>query len=494
MIRTLIADDDALLRAALRTMVDWEALGYTMVGDCTNGLQVLELLQRTTVDLLITDMKMPMLDGLGLIRRLRESSLLPVTVVLSGYDEYELVREAFRLGAHDYLLKGNLDTAGLTGMLTDLRKRIFADRGAAAAPAAGASLAPGSYGVAVFSIDDLAKQSERFGGDLKNRLDKPMLELVRQIPRVAGRAALHAAGPGQYELLWQVRDKARYHNTMLSVVKQIQSVWRDYMNLSVSAAVSDMVTESAVAEARELCAAMVPLAVLQGPGAVCTQHGYGELALACRRDAPVCEPLVEALGAGEDETYEKARDDFFRTLETRPEDGQTRLILALLAHVAQMQRKCGMPAGGAAGCESAVTALLTPWERGVWLRGLLRQERTRMLSASRAQTADPIKRARLFMEDNFTDHNLTLKTVADHVGLNEKYLSTQFTKRCGCTFISYLNALRLRYAQDLLARTDLKIYEISDRVGYNSIEHFNHIFKKNLCISPKDYRLQQNNS
>ena len=56
MIRTLIADDDALLRAALRTMVDWEALGYTLVWDCTNGLQVLELLQRTTVDLLITDM------------------------------------------------------------------------------------------------------------------------------------------------------------------------------------------------------------------------------------------------------------------------------------------------------------------------------------------------------------------------------------------------------------------------------------------------------
>lgn len=139
MIRTLIADDDALLRAALRTMVDWEALGYTLVWDCTNGLQVLELLQRTTVDLLITDMKMPLLDGLGLIRRLRQSALLPVTVVLSGYDEYELVREAFRLGAHDYLLKGNLDTASLTAMLTELRRRIFADGGTAAAPPPGPS-------------------------------------------------------------------------------------------------------------------------------------------------------------------------------------------------------------------------------------------------------------------------------------------------------------------------------------------------------------------
>lgn len=217
MIRTLIADDDALLRAALRTMVDWEALGYTLVGDCTNGLQALDLMQRRRVDLLITDMKMPLLDGLGLIRRLREGSLLPVTLVLSGYDEYELVREAFRLGAHDYLLKGNLDTPGLTRTLTDLRKGGFGG-GTAGAPAApGPALAPGSYGVAVFAADDLAGVSARFGGDLKTRLDKPMLELVRQIPRVAGRATVRAAGPGQYELLWQVGDKARYPDRGASV-------------------------------------------------------------------------------------------------------------------------------------------------------------------------------------------------------------------------------------------------------------------------------------
>ena len=84
--------------------------------------------------------------------------------------------------------------------------------------------------------------------------------------------------------------------------------------------------------------------------------------------------------------------------------------------------------------------------------------------------------------------------MADQVGLNEKYPSTQFTRRCGCTFISYLNNLRLRYAQELLARTDLKIYEISDRAGYNSIEHFTHTFKKNLGISPKDYRMKGENT
>lgn len=209
--------------------------------------------------------------------------------------------EAFRLGAHDYLLKGNLDTASLTAMLTELRRRIFADGGTAAAPAAGPQLAPGSYGVAVFAVDDMALAVR----PVRGRPEKPPGQAHAGIgtpdPPGGRSATLRAAGPGQYELLWQVRDKARYHNTMLSVVQQIQAVWRDYMNLSVSAAVSDLVTKAGVADACALCGVMVRLAVLQGPGAVCTQSRYDPLARACLDRAPVCAPLVNALGAQRDE-------------------------------------------------------------------------------------------------------------------------------------------------------------------------------------------------
>ena len=118
----------------------------------------------------------------------------------------------------------------------------------------------------------------------------------------------------------------------------------------------------------------------------------------------------------------------------------------LLTQITEAQRKCGLDAENTAGCEAVVQALGTPWERSVWLRNLLRKEQERLQHRSRSQTPDPIRRAQIFLEDNFTDHNLTLKAVADQVGLNEKYLSTQFTRRCGCTFISYLNNLRLRYA------------------------------------------------
>ncbi len=97
------------------------------------------------------------------------------------------------------------------------------------------------------------------------------------------------------------------------------------------------------------------------------------------------------------------------------------------------------------------------------------------------------------MQDNFNNPELSLRTVADYVGFNEKYFSTRFTKECGCTFITYLNDLRIRRAQELLLQTDMKMYEISEAVGYGSVEHFNHIFKKKMCKSPKEYRQNQKN-
>lgn len=105
-----------------------------------------------------------------------------------------------------------------------------------------------------------------------------------------------------------------------------------------------------------------------------------------------------------------------------------------------------------------------------------------------------MERAKAFIQDNFVNPELTLKTVADYVGFNEKYFSTRFAKECGCTFVSYLNDLRIRRAGQLLLQTDMKIYEVCEAVGYHNIEHFNHVFKKKMGTTPKSYRQSRENT
>ena len=237
--RVLIVDDESIVRVALRSLTDWESWGYTLVKDCLDGFQALEYIRNHPVELLITDMKMPGLDGLGLIRRLKEENLLPVTIVLSGYNEFELVREAFRLGVYDYLLKSDLSAQMVGGILEKLNRLYFREsEPAVPAMSPGGIDIPkdGLYGMVLFEVVDFKRQSVRFADNLEEDMAKPMLELARQIPRMATRAGILKVYPSQYLLHYRITDPARYPSSIESLARQIQKVWHDYMNLETAAA------------------------------------------------------------------------------------------------------------------------------------------------------------------------------------------------------------------------------------------------------------------
>jgi len=111
-------------------------------------------------------------------------------------------------------------------------------------------------------------------------------------------------------------------------------------------------------------------------------------------------------------------------------------------------------------------------------------------SASKLNIAktDMIVKAKRFISDNYEDADLSLKKVAEHVGVNEKYFTNRFTKDTGETFTSYLTELRIQKARELLKTTNFKVYEIAEMVGYYNVEHFNRMFKKLNGISPAQYR------
>ncbi len=111
-------------------------------------------------------------------------------------------------------------------------------------------------------------------------------------------------------------------------------------------------------------------------------------------------------------------------------------------------------------------------------------------SASRLRITetDVIVRAKRYLTDHYEDADLSLAKVAEYVELNEKYFSNCFTKETGETFSSYLTALRMQKARELLKTTTFKVYEISEMAGYHNVEHFNRVFKKMNGITPAQYR------
>lgn len=500
MIRTLIVDDDALVHVTLRSLVNWEAYGYSVVGDCVGGNQALDFLKDHTVDLLITDMKMPGMGGLELMGALRQRSHMPVTVALSGYDEFELVREAFRLGAYDYLLKSDLNQVGLERLLTGLRQRVFRNYHAQSpAPEARTEgLEPGLYMVASFRVQHFTEAAKRFGDNLRERMEKPMLELVYQIHRLQGRSTFRAKDPSYYELYYTVRDKGKARDTILSIAQQIQGVWRDFMNLETAVGISDVVSDVEVPEACRTCETLTRLSILQGTGKVCAGWQYGDLARMYGSEGPTCDSLIAALCGEDSEALDREIGLWFSGLKGLPDKTHSQRILVLMARLGERLHDYGQSYFRIFPEEPEVAGILkgfdTQKEREIWLRNTLRRVQDACDDSRKKKQLSAMERAKEFMQDNFMSPELSLRTVADYVGFNEKYFSNRFTKEFGCTFIAYLNDLRISRAKELLRQTDMKMYEISEAVGYSSVEHFNHMFKKKLCISPREYRQEGENT
>ena len=104
----------------------------------------------------------------------------------------------------------------------------------------------------------------------------------------------------------------------------------------------------------------------------------------------------------------------------------------------------------------------------------------------------PVEKAKRFIGSNYQKVSISLSSVAEYVGLNERYLSTLFSREEGETFISYLTTLRMQKAKELLKGTAFKVYEVAQMCGYQNSEHFNKTFKKLYGVSPTEYRKMNN--
>lgn len=119
MYKVIIADDDFLVRMYLKQMIDWKAHGFTIAGDAKNGREALRLIEQEKPALIITDICMPVLDGIGLIREMRKQKLPGHILVLSGHDDFAYVHEAMKLGIDDYLLKDDLTPENILTFLQE---------------------------------------------------------------------------------------------------------------------------------------------------------------------------------------------------------------------------------------------------------------------------------------------------------------------------------------------------------------------------------------
>lgn len=122
-------DDNNIVINALLQLIKWEENGYHISGTFKNGLDALDFIKENAdIDIVFTDMKMPVMDGISLIKELNKLNLTLQIIVLSSYDEYALVRESFTLGAVDYILKTEIDPVHILSICSRLKEKVVASK------------------------------------------------------------------------------------------------------------------------------------------------------------------------------------------------------------------------------------------------------------------------------------------------------------------------------------------------------------------------------
>lgn len=411
MFKALLVDDEPLVLVGLQGMLDWNQLGWEVVGTAKNGKDALVLIKEKRPDLVLCDIKMPVMGGLALAKRCQELDLgLPVFIMLTSYEEFDYVRQSINLGVQEYLVKMELTPNILETALRRAENRIQRER-TLRAPGS-ASLSPSG---------GLMQYKERFFLQLYGGL----FEDRNEFQRLCGELGLCFDAPYYVAALGVLKNDTKDARKLASLSAAITNMAADIMPKYVPCTVTGM-------DLRHFCV-LFPLTGL--------------------------EDMEEHLTA----VMEKAGEVLWNYFGTPVRWAVGKPVQNI------------MEISGSRRAAFSNLSLVSANSPIVFCRPQTQDHHTQQ-----------VFEVQEYINQNL-DQRLSLNDVAAVFNFTPKYLSQLFAQWGESGFLEFVTAARVNAAKDLMATTDLKIYEISERVGFESAFYFSKVFKKLEGVPPKAY-------
>lgn len=526
--RIVIVDDDATLRIGLKTLVDWPQYGYEIVGEATDGAQGLTLIRELKPDIVITDMKMPKMNGAQLIRALKKEAEPPAVIALSGYDEYALVREAMKYGAADYLLKLELSPQLLLDTLSDaapehaktidrtpqadqglLRTRVLRDLVANFylqetelrdhMQAAGIVMNTDRSVCLLIKVGD-AFRFEEVPEEEYHTLKFSVINIVEEIAGEALQAYCIENKTGEFYVLGCVRKELMNVDRealVTETAERIRDMLREYLDIVCTIGIG--LGDGGIAGLQE--------ARKQAFEAVRLRFSVQDSDIILRSHCPVQEiqsknltgqmfeikhKLLKGLSGLDTHIAQEAFADMRGHLKYLR--GREELFVAALELIGALHEfcdRCGIKVDQVlqqSGGEVKTVFLLTGYKDFTeWLNTLEQDILAYLERENKKGYQSIVNRVQKIVQERFKDE-LTLQEVADELHVTPGYLSTLMKKYTGKTFVECITDTRLKIAKEKLTKTDWKVYEIAEQVGYQDQFYFSRIFKRVTGVSPAEFR------
>ena len=520
--KVFFVEDEVITREGIRENVDWQGNGFEFCGEAADGEMALPLLRTAQPDVLITDIKMPFMDGLQLSKIMRQRMPWVKIIILSGHDEFEYAQQALKLGVTDYLLKPitvqTLQAAlqKLTVQLdqekeehdnlkrlkeqveenrTTLRERLlFKLIVGAVAPTEimetsqmlGLDLVARHYLVTILKIE-LSDSTEQYEYEEYQQVQNVIMGLVERNPDVfalkrdwGDLVLIMKSNTPEYleEERDFLLDKARQAaaKTRYKLTVGVGDIKRQTVDICQSFA-------EALAQIQNLTGGDKP--------ELNQTLEHTEL-LKVDRSA-----VENYLRGGMKDKFDEFFDDYIRPL------GGTTLKSNLIKNYIFVDVMLAITklVNDLGGEIDKVIPELTSIEitmSNIRTMEQLREQVYKILSSALiyrdcqrvGQYKNLIRQAQEYIQIHYTDAKLSLHILAAQANLSASHFSVVFSQESGKNFKEYLTQVRLKKAKELLRMTSLRSADIAYQVGYNDPHYFSSVFKKHTGLSPIEFRSQ----
>lgn len=535
-IKVFLVEDEMVIRRGIKNSIDWEKEGYIFCGEASDGELAYPMIIKEKPDILITDIRMPFMDGLELCKLVKKELPNIKILILSGYDEFDYAKEAIRLGVTEYLLKpissGKLLEA-LNGVSESIRRekedkdlvrkymeemrentehekqKFFEQMIAGNLSMADAletgkkyemNLSAGMYNLLLFrfTLGKENRKSRELLGEAEYAIEKltERLEYVFEFQR----------GVEGWAFLLMADNEEQMSERVKELSKDLEEIMKNYSTIAYFGGIGQPVArlrelEESFREAERALAArftmelnriisVEDIRMAQNVDTLDDKEitSFGEI-------EKTRTMLEKFLNNGAEDEIDEFVDVYINELpEENLKSVLMRQYIIMDAYIVMMsfcEKIEGIEGEMQAQSEelkNSMKTIQTLEEIKNYIRMLLKKIIGVRDTISGRRYSDIIEIAKDQIRKTYMSDEISLNTIAAEVGMSPSYFSSIFSKEMGKTFVEYLTEIRMDRAKELLMCSSMKTSEIGYEVGYKDPHYFSYIFKKTQNCTPKEFR------
>ena len=535
-IKVFLVEDEMVIRRGIKNSIDWEKEGYIFCGEASDGELAYPMIIKEKPDILITDIRMPFMDGLELCKLVKKELPNIKILILSGYDEFDYAKEAIRLGVTEYLLKpissGKLLEA-LNGVSESIRrekedkdlvrkymeemrenteheKQKFFEQMIAGNLSMADALETGEkyemnlsarmYNLLLFrfTLGEENRKSGELLGEAEYAIEKltERLEYVFEFQR----------GVEGWAFLLMADNEEQMSERVKELSKDLEEIMKNYSTIAYFGGIGQPVArlrelEESFREAERALAARFTMELNQIISVEDIRMAQNvdtldDIEITSFGEIEKTRTMLEKfLNNGAEDEIDEFVDVYINELsEENLKSVLMHQYIIMDAYIVMMsfcEKFEGIEGEMQAQSEelkNSMKTIQTLEEIKNYIRMLLKKIIGVRDTISGRRYSDIIEIAKDQIRKTYMSDEISLNTIAAEVGMSPSYFSSIFSKEMGKTFVEYLTEIRMDRAKELLMCSSMKTSEIGYEVGYKDPHYFSYIFKKTQNCTPKEFR------